>query len=158
MKLEKLFYEDYSTTESIVNSAAMCDLSCVEYLRSVQQMSRHIICEERKQLLQLLDGEVFYSLRLWPNAVKQIFWSKPTTDKDSFQVYLFLFGNGCVPEVARKWILSSQWWSAKEGSKRALQLQWMEAAIASSRYDNKWFYFDIEKKGYYFLNGSRKCE
>ena len=33
------------------------------------------------------------------------------TGKGTFQLTLFLIGNGCPPELIVKWVLSSQYWA-----------------------------------------------
>ena len=91
----------------------MADLEISQFTSYLQSISRTNISRVRSQMLSMIDGDVFYPLRAWPKWIKLLFWSKPLTDKGTFQLTLFLIGNGCPPEFIMKWVLSSQYW-AKE--------------------------------------------
>jgi hypothetical protein len=85
---------------------------------------------ERTSLLKAIDGELFYPLRMWPQWTRRIFWRKPITDKETFTITLFLFGNGCPPQIIIKWIITSQYWasqSKKTAIKRFKQIKWILA-------------------------------
>lgn len=109
------------------------------------------------KLFKEIDGDVFFALKVWPLKVKKLFWKKPQTDNSTFQVYLFLVGNGCPPEISQKWILSSLYWSKnKDVNKRMHQLKWLQEKFEEgNNYNDKWFYFDLQKNLHLYLNGSK---
>lgn len=92
---------------------------------------------ERQQLFNMVNGDVFYSLKLWPQWMKQVFWKKTLTDKDTFVLTLFLFGNGCLPMLIFEWVLCAQFWAnnaekALKLKRRTIQVQWILRSL-----DNK---------------------
>ena len=66
------------------------------YNNEMKYFDRQKILEEWKEIFKLLDGDVFYDMRRWPNDVEKIFWQKPMSDRNTFKVVLFFVGNGCV--------------------------------------------------------------
>ena len=46
------------------------------------------------------------------------FWKKPIGDKDTFQLVLFLLGNGCAPYLLKRWIMLSQLWATHQYHRR----------------------------------------
>jgi len=76
----------------------------------------------------MTDRDIFYPLHVWPKWIKLLFWSKPLTGKGTFQLTLFLIGNGCLPELIVKWVLSSQYWAVDRKraiEKRTKQVEWI---------------------------------
>ena len=104
----------------------------------IQSMDRERYRKKRLELAESLDGELFYRISYWPLYMKQIFWKKPLTDRNVFKLYLFLYGNGCIPEIIHLWTLSSlRWENEEKATKRINQLHWIDSQI-----DNKkslWF-------------------
>ena len=52
-----------------------------------------------KNLEHLLDGQSFYPISTWPPSIKEIIEHNPITDKDTFKLILFAYGNGISPNV-----------------------------------------------------------
>ena len=105
-------------------------------------------------MLSMIDGDVFYPLRAWPKWIRLLFWSKPLTDKGTFQLTLFLIGNGCPPEFIMKWVFSSQYWAKDKKiaiEKRRKQVEWILANKETK--GNYWFYFDLHYNMYVSLTG-----
>ena len=50
----------------------MCDK-----IKFVHMSSKESISERRLALFKEIDGDMFYSLSLWPNEMKMVFWKKP---------------------------------------------------------------------------------
>ena len=84
-----------------------------------------VIVQIRKDILDIIDGDVFFPLKLWPQKIKLAFFQKPITDAKLFQLMLFLIGNGCPHETIFKWILTSIKWKPDKFKKRAEQLHWI---------------------------------
>lgn len=114
------------------------------------------VVRERRELLRLLDGDLFYAMRVWPSWLEKAFWRKPTSDQETFKVALFFIGNGCEPHVIAKWLLLSQHWNKcreKQG-KRARQIQYIIDNVEHNQ--DKWFYFDLYHNKVFYLNGDMK--
>ena len=129
----------------------MCDK-----VKFVQVSSKEAMHETRLTLLQEIDGDIFYPFSLWPNKIKMAFWKKPTGDEDAFKLVLFLFGNGCPPARIKDWIVSSTFWEQNKATKRWEQVNWMLQNI--SKYERKWFYFDLHFNKYVFMDCSDKVK
>ena len=111
---------------------------------------------ERMSLFRLLDGELFYRMELWPAKMKMMFWKKPLSDRETFQVILFLFGNGCPLDLAQKWILSSTCWALEWQAKtRLFQVLSLYSSLAGDENKSKWYFFDLETRNYHYLSGER---
>ena len=52
----------------------------VNFLEFVSTSSRAEISEKRKSLLSEIDGDLLYSINLWPKKIERIFWNKPISD------------------------------------------------------------------------------
>ena len=65
----------------------------------ILRCSKEEICSKRCELLLLLDGDGFYHVNGWPTEMERILWKKPLSDEEAFKLMLFLFGNGCGPQL-----------------------------------------------------------
>lgn len=82
----------------------------VWYDTKMQMLDKMTVVKKRKELLTLLDGDVFYDIWKWPRVMEQSFWRKPIGDVDVFKLLLFTIGNGCPPSLISEWIMLSQYW------------------------------------------------
>lgn len=112
--------------------------------------------DRRRELLKDLNGNAFFSLKLWPKEMQAVFWKKPMGDKETFKLALFLIGNGCAPILFTEWILLAQYWaeSPQKAEKRARQIDFVVNNADSQ--NSKWFYFDIDYNKLLHLNGKPK--
>ena len=113
--------------------------------------------KKRWELFKKLNGDVFWPMCQWPRKFRRIIWKKPLNDKETFQVALFLLGNGCSNFVVVEWILISQlMWTVnpKIWEKRARQLEFIIKNIDQRK--DSWFYYDIYHGGLLYFNGCRK--
>ena len=118
---------------------------------------RKELYEKRRELVKKLNGDVFWSRSQWPRKLQIPIWKKPLNDKDTFQVSLFLLGNGCSEFIVVEWILISLLtWAAdhKKWEKRIKQLDFVIKNI--DKKNDSWFYYDLHHKGLFYFNGSRK--
>jgi len=127
------------------------------YFQKISTYSKKEISEERDDLYKLINGDVFYDLKSWPAGLKRLFWKKPTSDVETFQLMLFLYGNGCEMELAEKWIVSSLAWCENNSysRKRLYQINWIYSSLEGRNYNSKWYFFDIHKGYYIFLDGKK---
>ena len=127
----------------------------VNFLEFVSTSSRVEISEKRKSLLSEIDGDLFYSINLWPKKIERIFWNKPISDQETFVLLIFLVENGCPPCLARQWILTSTFWDKAKTSRRHQQIEWI--LENRSKKINTWFYFDLHFQKYVYLDGTDRC-
>ena len=127
----------------------------VNFLEFVSTSSRVEISEKRKSLLSEIDGDLFYSINLWPKKIERIFWNKPISDQETFVLLIFLVENGCPPWLARQWILTSTFWDKAKTSRRHQQIEWF--LENRSKKINTWFYFDLHFQKYVYLDGTDRC-
>ena len=117
---------------------------------------KKISSQERKYLLNLMNGDVFYRLSIWPAWARRMFWKKPLEDADTFKLALFLYGNGCPSFITMKWIVASQIWSGKV-YKRINQIKYIFSNWHNKK--SEWFYFDLHWQKVLYLDGkSRKTQ
>lgn len=83
------------------------DSQLIETFKVLKTLRYEDVTKRCKDIFQLLDGEIFYSLSLWLKEIKIRFWEKPLSEIDTFPIYLFLYGNGCSKNVIKKWIITS---------------------------------------------------
>lgn len=116
-------------------------------------LNREQVVSRRRSLLNVVDA--FFPLNNWPSHMIKIFWNKPISDMETFQLFLFFFGNGGSPDVIGRWILSSQSWADEtKYTKRARQLDYIRNNLVSK--NNIWFYFDLILEDWRFLNGNKR--
>lgn len=127
-----------------------------QYGLHAKGLSKQEMCKERNVLLGLLDGDVFYPMKIWPRWLKLMFWKKPLSDSETFKVFLFFIGNGCPPSVISKWIITSLYWSMNRRAwdKRARQLTFIVNNAKSKQ--KTWFYYDLHNKEVLYLDGSER--
>ena len=68
--------------------------------------------------IQRHQWNAFFPLKWWPMDMQLKFWKKPIGDKDTFQLVLFLLGNGCAPYLLKRWIMLSQLWATHQYHRR----------------------------------------
>ena len=115
-----------------------------------------MIAIRRHELHELLDGDIFYPLEAWPTRMREMFFATPLTDMQTFQLFLFLVGNGCSPPLTCEWILSSQFWSNDPQAfiKRSNQIKFIIRTIDSRM--GVWFYYSMHQDRLVYLNGVPK--
>ena len=121
----------------------------------IWHLSKQQISNERLLLFQLINGDIFYPIRTWPLEMQLLFWNKPTSDKDSFRLMLFLIGNGCPPKhYCEVDFIISALGPPQEKEKRARQIDFITRNLESKA--NVWYYFDLQHNQWLNLNGDRR--
>ena len=123
------------------------------YREELRFLSKKEVSDRRRQLLKDLNGNAFFSLKLWPKEMQAVFWKKPMGDTETFKLALFFIGNGCAPTLFTEWILLAQYWaeSPQKAEKRARQIDFV---VNNADWQNKkWFYFDVDYNKLLHLNG-----
>ena len=126
------------------------------YREEISFLSKKEVSDRRRQLLKDLNGNAFFSLKLWPKEMQAVFWKKPMGDTDTFKLALFFIGNGCAPTLFTEWILLAQYRaeSPQKAEKRARQIDYV--VNNADRQNKKWFYFDVDYNKLLHLNGIPK--
>ena len=121
-----------------------------------KQRSRTDNTQFRKRLLHSINGDIFFPLSLWPFQYQSMFWQKPLSDRSTFQLMLFLIGNGCSIHVASSWIFSSLTYSSDIAvdDKRRTQLITILRSIHGRQ--NDCFYYDLFHRHLVYFNGNYK--
>ncbi len=81
------------------------------YRNNFYNTSKDEVVQKRNNLFNIINGDIFYPMTSWPIQFRLKFWSKPTSDKDTFELFLFFLGNGGSPSITGEWILTSQAWA-----------------------------------------------
>ena len=122
----------------------MEQISTTVKCNTICNMSRASLIEKRRNLLTLLNGDVFYPLSTWPHDIQQLFWEKSIGDEGTFKLMLFFMGNGCSPNIITEWILTSQHWATlRKRDKRERQIDFISNNLDTKA--NIWFYYDIHQ-------------
>lgn len=111
--------------------------------------------KERRMLYQIIEGDAFFPLKIWPRNVIRMFWCKPMRDKEAFAFFMFFVGNGGSPIIAAEWIISSLFGrSEKEIKKRLYQLCWINDNRRKK--EHSWFYYNLVHRRHFYLSGDIK--
>ena len=112
--------------------------------RSQLNIIQHSICND-------LNGNSFFPMYAWPLDIQLAFWSKPISDKNTFKLLTFFYGNGCAPTPIFKFIHASYNWDKSKQKKRFYQIKWICNNLTSNAH--KWYYWYITHNQTYYLNG-----
>ena len=126
------------------------------FQNKMKMLDKKTVADKRRDLLKLLDGDVFYSINRWPRVIEQVFWKKPMSDVEVLKTLLFFLGNGCPPSFISQWIMLSQYWSFCEEKclKRARQIDFIVNNVENNL--NKWYYFYLHVGRQLYFNGTVK--
>ena len=99
-------------------------MTCMECFKDFQKYEIMLtraqteVLARRRELFQLLDGDLFYKMRDWQKDFVKIFWSKPICDEDTFKLTLFLYNSCCPPYAIVEWIVTSTFCARDKTRKR----------------------------------------
>ena len=68
-------------------------------LLKLTKLTKEERASARKDLEYLLDGHIFYLISTWPPFIKEILEHNTITDKSTFKLILFAYGNEIFPNV-----------------------------------------------------------
>ena len=120
---------------------------------SAQEVStyRRVLCHD-------MNGIRFSHAYFWPPYIKRSTWKKPMTRTDMLKCICFFMGNNCNSSTVYLiiyWLCSSLCWGkSQDRSSRCEYLHWVLMKMYTNQH--RWFFYDIQKRGYYFLDGRRK--
>ena len=88
---------------------------------------------------KIINGHAFFPTTAWPIHIQTALIDNPITDKNTFQLLLFFFGNGCSPQLTFELIYASHPTNTKI-NKRFFQLKWIANNLENKK--NIWYYFE----------------
>ena len=78
----------------------------------------------RKNLEHLLDGHIFYAISTRSPFIKETLEHNPITDKNTFKLILFAYGNGISPDVFMQYLYTFVLNTPSKTKKRTTQIHW----------------------------------
>ena len=134
-------------------------MNCGAYIREGQHLKTLLELNKlknqeritkRKNLKHLLDGYIFCPISTWPLSIREILEHDIITDKNTFKLILFAYGNGISPDDLYTLILNTP----SKLRKRTHQLQWIITNI--NAHQHKWYYFDMYHRSFLLFDGLKK--
>ena len=109
---------------------------------------------KRENLKHLLDGYIFYPISTWPLSIREILEHDIITDKNTFKLILFAYGNGISPDILIEYLYTLILNTPSKITKRTHQLQWIITNI--NTHQHKWYYFDMYHRSFLLFDGLKK--
>ena len=63
-----------------------------EFINVIEKMNFSEYTHERKRILELINGDMFFQIKLWPKKILMMFFHRPQSDRETMVVFLFLYG------------------------------------------------------------------
>ena len=123
-------------------------------LLTLTKLTKKERASTRKDLEQLLDGHIFYPISTWSPSIKEILEHNTITNKNTFTVILFAYGNGVSPNIFIEYLYSFILNTPAKTKKRTQQIYWIITNV--NTHQHKWYYFDIHHRSFLFLNDLKK--
>ena len=128
-----------------------------EHLKTLLKLTK-LTKEERTStrddLAHLLNGYIFYPISTWPPSIKEIIEHNTVTDRNTFILLLFAYGNGISPNVFIEYLYTFILNTPSKIKKRTHQIHWILPNI--NTHQHKCYYFDMYHRSLLFLNGCKK--
>ena len=123
------------------------------YRGEIRLLSRAEVVEERRQLASRLLPIKIVGKGNAPHILE-----KTMGDTETFKLVLFLNGNGCEPNLIRRWIMLAQHWAetTTKAEKRARQVDFV--LNNTDQKSHPWFYFDVDYNKLLYLNARSERE
>ena len=141
-----------SNLEHIPNSVSTEEL--ISFFNRTLRMDKSTIMAERRRLIKLVNGDVFFPFQKWRVEEKNMFMTRPLDRVKLLKVMLFLLGNGCPPWIASQWCITSFWYADDRTrcSRKIATIQDILTRVWTKRSD--YFYYDIEQNLYLHMDGN----
>ena len=68
-------------------------------LLELNKLTKEERIDKRENLKHLLYGYIFYAISTWPSSIREILEHDTITNKNTFKLILFAYGNGISPDV-----------------------------------------------------------
>ena len=108
----------------------------------------------REDLAHLLDGYIFYPISTWPPSIKEIMEYNTITDRNTFKLLIFAYGNGTSSNVFIEYLYTFILNTTSKIKKRTHQIHWIFTNI--NKHQHKWYYFEMYHRSLLSLNGCKK--
>ena len=94
---------------------------------------------KRENLKHLLDGYISYPISTWPSSIREILEYDTITDKNTFKLILFAYGNGIYPDVLTEYLYTLTLNTPSKIRKCTHQLQWIFTNI--NTHQHGWYMY-----------------
>ena len=123
-------------------------------LLELNKLTKEERIAKRQNLKHLLDGYIFYPISTWPSSIREILEYDTITDKNTFKLTLFAYGNGISPDVLIEYLYTLILNTPSKIRKHTHQLQWIVTNI--NTHQHKWHYFDMYHQSFLLFDGLKK--
>ena len=118
----------------------------------IQNLTPSNILTIRTDINKAINGNAFFPIHTWPLDLQLIHTNTPLSDRDTFKYVLFMFGNGCPPQLCLQHLCTSYFYAPDKAKKRLQQIKWLCGNLSQKAH--VWFYFDIYCNRILHLNGT----
>ena len=108
----------------------------------------------RKDPEHLVARYIFYPIPAWPSSIKKILEHNTITNKNTFQLILFAYGNEISPNVFIEYLYTFILNIPSKIKKRTHQIHWIVTNI--NTHQHKWYYFDMYHQSFLFFDALEK--
>ena len=123
-------------------------------LLKLNKLTKEESISKRENLKHLLDGYIFYPISIWPSSIRVILEHDTITDKNTFKLILFAYGNGISSNVFIEYLYTFILNTSSKIRKHPHQLHWIVTNI--NAHQHKWYYFDMYRRSFLLFNGLKK--
>ena len=114
----------------------------LKILLTLTKLTKEERASTRKDLEKLFgDGHIFYPISTWPPFINEILEYNTITDKNTFKLILFAYGNGISPNVFIQYLYTFILSTPSKTKKRTQLIYWIVTKI--NTHQHKWYYFDM---------------
>ena len=123
-------------------------------LLKLNKLTKEKSIYKRENLKHLLQGYIFYPVSTWPSSIREILEHDIITDKNTFKLIVFAYGNGISSKNFIEYLYSFISNTPSKVRKRTLQLHWIVTNI--NTHQHKWYYFDMYHQPFLLFNCIKK--
>ena len=123
-------------------------------LLKLNKLTKEESISKRENLKHLHDGHIFYPISTWPSSIRVILEYDTITDKNTFKLILFAYGNGISSNVFIEYLYTFILNTSSKIRKHPHQLHWIVTNI--NAHQHKWYYFDMYRRSFLLFNGLKK--
>ena len=123
-------------------------------LLELNKLTKEKRITKRENLKYLPDGDTFCPISTWPSSVREILEHDTITDKNTFKLILFAYGNRIFPDVFIQYLYTFIPNTPSKIRKRTHQLQWIITNI--NTHQHKWYYFDMCDWSFLLFDGIKR--
>ena len=121
----------------------------IKPLLKFNELTKEENISKRDNLKHLLQGYIFHPISTW-----KILKHDTITNKNTFRLILFQYGNGISSNFFIEYLYSFMPNTPSKIRKRTLQLHWI--VTNTNTHQHKWYYFDMYHQPFLLFNCLKK--